>query len=144
MRRHWRLEPGLRHGDSRCGQAEEALPSGRSPPGAQVPRMGRSRSAARAFGCSSGRLSSGCRLGPRARATSGGGRDLAGVRRGLAGCNPHELRAGRPGIRVRLHPYAEMRRASPCGRHPAAALRSRVSEIEKCQRAAQRCAPTHS
>lgn len=31
MRRHWRLEPGRRHGDNRCGRAEEALPSGRYP-----------------------------------------------------------------------------------------------------------------
>lgn len=31
MRRHWRLESGRRHGDHRCGRAEEALPSGRHP-----------------------------------------------------------------------------------------------------------------
>lgn len=58
MRRHWRLEPGRRHGDSRRGRAEEALPLGRFP-GAQVRRTGRPRTAARAFGGSAGRLSSG-------------------------------------------------------------------------------------
>lgn len=96
---------------------------------------GRRRAATRAFRRSAGKLSpSGC-LGP--PATSGGGRDLAGVRCGLACCSPASLELGALGF--------------GCGcilmlrcpvRHSEPALRSQVSGIEKCQCAPQKSTPT--
>jgi hypothetical protein len=87
--------------------------------------MGRPRAATRTFGRSAGRLSPGGCLGP--RATSGGGRDLAGVRRGLAGCSPASSELGAPGFRCSCIRMLRCR-----VRHSEPARRSQVSGIEKC------------
>lgn len=121
MRRHWRLEPGRRHGDNRCGRAEEALPSGRYP-GLRSGECGGPRMQLMPSGIAPG----GCLLAVSSVLTLSGdlGWKARPGGRGLAGCIPRELRAGRPGIRVRLHPYAEMPRASPCGRSEIPGVRN--------------------
>lgn len=97
--------------------------------------MGWPRAAARAFGRSAGRLSPGGRFG--SPATSGGGRDLAGVRRGFACCSPESPELGAPGFGCGcIHmPRCRVRHSEP-------ALRSQVSGIEKCQCAPQKYTPT--
>lgn len=131
MRRHWCLERGRRHGDSWRGRAEEALSSGKTL-GRRIGLMGRPRAATRALGRSAGRFSPGGRFGP--PATSGGGRDLAGVRRGFEGCSPASSELGAPGFGCGC---ILMLRCSL--RHSEPALRSRVSGIGKCQCAPQKC-----
>lgn len=130
MRRHWRLEPGRRHGDSRRGRAEEALPSGRFPGGAG-PEDG---AAADCSSCLRGqRREAVFWRSSRARATSRGGRDPAGVRRGLAGCStPASSELGALGFGCgRIH-MLEVPRASPCGRPQVPGVRNR--KVPACSR----------
>lgn len=103
MRRHWRLEPGRRHGYSWRGRAEEALSSGRTLGLRSGGWGGRGLQLVSSGAAPGGFLLVDALVLPRPPAEGATWQVLGSGSRAA-----RELAAVHPGIRVRLHLYAKM------------------------------------